>query len=75
MEEKKKNDHAKKRCADGLAAMSRAQQAFTVFGAYMPVRSRAERFVLPTWERLMDAVERTEQGRVLIGGGQRGTIG
>ena len=33
----------------------------------MPVRSRAERFVLPTWEKLMDAVERTEQGRVLIG--------
>ena len=33
----------------------RAQQSFTVFGAYMPVRSRAARVVEPVWGKLADA--------------------
>ena len=45
----------------------RAAQAFTVFGAYMPVRGRPEREVRPAWEALGDAVADAGQGRIILG--------
>ena len=45
----------------------RAMQAFTVFGAYMPVRGRPEREVRPVWEALGDAVADAGLGRIILG--------
>ena len=45
----------------------RAAQAFTVFGAYMPVRGRPEREVRPAWEALGEAVADAGQGRIILG--------
>ena len=45
----------------------RAQQALTVFGAYMPGRGLPERQVIPAWEGLGEAVADAGPGRIIMG--------
>ena len=44
-----------------------AQQALTVFGAYMPGRALPERQVAPVWDALEEAVSEAGPGRIIMG--------